>query len=188
MHERTGRVLDAAARLLALAGGALLLAAGMVTVASVVGRALVPFGFAPIKGDFELVSMACAPAIFAFLPWCQLRRGHVTVDMAVAALPPRIRAALGLAGDLVMTAVAAVILWRLWIAFGERLPFLARDTRAVLGWGERPFFPERSAELGIALWIPYAASVVGAALFLIVCLYTVWRGAVWTVQGQEGRA
>jgi TRAP-type C4-dicarboxylate transport system permease small subunit len=188
MREGTGRVLDAAARALALAGGVLLLAAGLLTVASVAGRALVPFGFTPLKGDFELVSMACAVAVFSFLPWCQLRRGHVTVDIVVGALPPRARAAFGLAGDLVMTAVSVLILWRLWIAFGERLPFFTRDTRAFLGWGARPFFPERSAELGIALWIPYAACVAGATLFVIACIYTVWRSAAWTLAGHEGRA
>ncbi|MFN3643835.1 MAG: TRAP transporter small permease [Gemmobacter sp.] len=174
--------------MLALFGGLLLLAVALLTVASVIGRGLVPFGLAPIKGDFELVSMACALAVFAFLPWCQLRRGHVTVDILSNLLPARLQAALGLAGDLVMTAIAWVILWRLWAAFGERLPFLSPDLRRALGFGPRPFFPETSYELGIPFWYPYGGAVIGAALFLIVCLYTVGRSLRWTIRGREGEA
>jgi TRAP-type C4-dicarboxylate transport system permease small subunit len=188
MRERIGAALGALARGLALAGGLLLLAAAALTVASVAGRALVPFGLAPVKGDFELVSMACALAVFSFLPWCQLRRGHVTVDIVANLMPPRVHAALGLAGDAAMTGVAAVILWRLWIAFGERFPYGSDGIRAALGMGPRPFFPESSYELGIPVWIPYAGAVAGAALFLAVCAFTVWRSAAWTVAGREAGA
>lgn len=188
LREGIGRSLDALARALALAGGALLLAAALLTVVSVAGRALVPFGLSPVKGDFELVSMACALAVFSFLPWCQLRRGHVTVDILSNALPPRAQAALGLAGDLAMTVVAAVIVWRLSIGFGERLPHGSPALRQTLGWGMRPFFPDRSYELAIPMWIPYGGALVCAGVFLLVCLYTLWRSAAWTLAGREGRA
>ncbi len=180
-----GRAVEGAARALALFGGLVLLGAGLLTVASVVGRALVPLGLVPIKGDFELVSMGCAVAVFCFLPWCQLRRGHVTVDILARALPARANAALGLAGDLIMTAAAAVILWRLWLAFGERFPYGGPGLRAALRLGDRPFFPDRSYELAIPMWIPYGCALVGATAFLIVCLWTVRRSLGWTLAGRE---
>ena len=47
-----------------------LIALILLTVVSVVGRALFS---APIPGDFELVEIGMAVAVFAFLPYCQLR-------------------------------------------------------------------------------------------------------------------
>jgi TRAP-type C4-dicarboxylate transport system permease small subunit len=183
-----GRALDRAARILALAGGVVLAAIALVTVVSIAGRALVPLGMAPLKGDFELVAMGCGIAVFLFLPWCQMRRGHAGVDLAVARLPPRARAAFGLLGDACMALAAVVVLWRLWLGFAERLPHGGPGLRAALGMGERPFLPETSFELGIPVWIPYGICLAGAALLAVVSLYCVWRSLNWTLDGAEGRA
>ncbi|MDJ0932152.1 TRAP transporter small permease subunit [Breoghania sp.] len=48
-------------------------------------------------------------AIFYFLPWCQMQRGHVTVDIFVQPLGPRVNAGLSLAGNILLTACAALI-------------------------------------------------------------------------------
>lgn len=183
-----GRALDRACRMMALGGGLVLLAIAGVTVLSIAGRALSGFGLAPIKGDFELVAHGAALAIFSFLPWCQLKRGHVTVDILVDYMPQRVKAALGLIGDLVMTAIAVVILWRLWLGFGERWPGGTADLRAAFGFGPPPFFPETTYELEMPLYMPFGFAVLGAALFVIVCVYTVWRSLNWVIVGQEGQA
>ena len=119
LEARTGRVLDTLCRLLALGGGLVLVAAALVTVASIIGRSFLFVGLGPVRGDFELVEISCAIAIFAFLPWCQLNRGHVTVDVLVERLPARVKAVFGLIGDFAITIVSGLILWRLYLAFGE---------------------------------------------------------------------
>jgi TRAP-type C4-dicarboxylate transport system permease small subunit len=129
--------------------------------------------------------MGCAVAVFAFLPWCQVRRGHAAVDILTARLPPRGQAVFGLIGDAVMSVVAGVILWRLWLAFGERFPHGPDPWRAALGFGARPVFVETSAELGVPVWIPYLGALAGAALFALVCLHGLWRALNALLDGPD---
>ncbi|MEL6518486.1 MAG: TRAP transporter small permease [Pseudomonadota bacterium] len=188
LEARVGAVLEGVARILAWCGGIILVAIAVLTVASITGRALIVIGLSPIRGDFELVEAGCAIAIFCFLPWCQLRRGHVTVDVLVARFPLRVQAALGLIGDTLIALAAGVILWRIWLGLGEKFPYGSDGLREAVGFGMRPFFVETTYELELPIWIPYAAATAGAAVFFIVALYTVWRSLNWTLQGAEGRA
>ena len=59
--------------------------AGLVVV-SVIGRR---FFNSPVNGDFELVSMGAAIAVFTFLPYTQARRGNILVDTFTSWLPAR---------------------------------------------------------------------------------------------------
>ncbi|MBS9716202.1 TRAP transporter small permease [Pseudohalocynthiibacter aestuariivivens] len=186
MQHKAGRKLEAIARWLAYFGGLTLVSIAVLTVVSITGRKLSGFGFGPIKGDFELVEAGCAIAVFSFLPWCQIKRGHVTVDIFIARLPLRIQAALGFLGDTLLTLVSAIILWRFWLGFGEKFPYGTDTFRTVLGMGSKPFFPETTYELELPVWIPYGLSLIGAIFFLIVCVYTMWRSLNWTLNGQEG--
>ncbi|MEL6801074.1 MAG: TRAP transporter small permease [Pseudomonadota bacterium] len=188
LEARVGAVLEGIARILAWCGGIILVAIAVLTVASITGRALIVIGLSPIRGDFELVEAGCAIAIFCFLPWCQLRRGHVTVDVLVARFPLRVQAALGLIGDTLIALAAGVILWRIWLGLGEKFPYGSDGLREAVGFGMRPFFVETTYELELPIWIPYAAATAGAAVFFIVALYTIWRSLNWTLQGAEGRA
>ena len=180
-----GRKLEKASKWLAYVGGTVLAGIALMTVVSIIGRALIPFGLKPIKGDFELVEAGCAIAIFAFLPWCQIRRGHVTVDIFIQNLPSRVQAFLGLVGDTLLMVASYVILWRLWLGFGEKFPYGGDGFRQALGMGSKPFFVETTYELELPIWIPYAAALVGAALFFIVALYCVWRALNWVLDGRE---
>ncbi|MGH6902063.1 MAG: TRAP transporter small permease subunit, partial [Geminicoccaceae bacterium] len=83
-----GRALHLTATAVALIGGAILFALTLLTVVSVAGRAVFS---APIPGDFELVEVGMAVAIFAFLPYCQIVRGNVIVDLFTAKASPRTR-------------------------------------------------------------------------------------------------
>ncbi len=166
------RVVHTAALALALAGGLALIAMTALTVLSVTGRGLVFAGLGPVPGDYELVEMGAAFAIFCFLPWCQLQRGHVTVDLFMARAGPRANAAVDLIANLLLTAAAAVIFWRLW-----------------LGLLDKQRYGETSFILGIPLWIGYAAAAVGAALFVLVSAYTTVRSLrEFRDAGREGGA
>ena len=184
-ERSVGRAVRALSRLAAYAGGILLAGLALMTVASIVGRRLSGLGLGPITGDYELVAHGVALAVFAFLPWCQVERGHVSVDLVADALPARAKAALGLVADALVAAAALVILVQLWAGFGEKFPHGSDAARGTLGMGPRPFFPETTYELEIPVWIPYGAAVVLAALFAATALYTVWRALNWTLDGAE---
>lgn len=186
-EARVGRVLEQLARWLAYGGGALLVGMALVTVFSVIGRALLSFGLGPIRGDFELVEAGCAIAIFAFLPWCQLRRGHVTVDIVVDRLSGGMKAFFGMLGDIAIAGIAGLILWRLYLGFGEKFPYGGPAFRDALGMGAKPFFPETTYELELPVWIPFGLATIGATLFFVVSLYTVWRSLNWLLDGAEAQ-
>jgi TRAP-type C4-dicarboxylate transport system permease small subunit len=82
----------------AVTGGALSLAVALLVVVSVVGRR---FFNAPIPGDFELVQMATAIAVFSFLPYCQACRGNIVVDTFTSRLPARANVLIDAFWDLV---------------------------------------------------------------------------------------
>jgi len=186
-QARTGRAIEALARALAYAGGALLVLIALLTVASITGRALIFAGLGPIRGDFELVEIGCAIAVFYFLPWCQLRRGHVTVDILIDRFPERARAAFGLIGDIAVFVAASIIAWRLYLGFAEKFPYGPAPLREALSMGSKPFFAETTYELQLPVWVPYGLALIGAAVFALVSAYTVWRSLNWTLAGREGQ-
>ena len=63
-----GRFLLKLVTYLAICGGLVLVAIVLINFISIAGRTI--FG-KPLTGDFELVEMGCAVAIFSFLPLCQ---------------------------------------------------------------------------------------------------------------------
>ena len=84
---------------IALLGGLLLLCVAALVVLSVIGRWLggTPLGrtfpwLGPINGDFEMVQMATAIAVFAFLPYAQAQRGNIFVDTFTSKLSARTNA------------------------------------------------------------------------------------------------
>lgn len=185
-EQRVGRVIAVISRWMAIGGGILLTAMAVMTVVSIVGRIFTQYGLGPVPGDYEMVANGCALAVFAFLPFCQLYRGHVTVDILTIQFPRRVQAWIGFAGDVLITLAAVVILKQLWHGFGEKLPYGSDGLREALGMGYKPFFPETTYELEIPVWIPYGFALIGALMFVIVSFYTVWRSLNWALQGQEG--
>ena len=189
VHEKADRIggfVEACARALAWLGGTVLAAVAVTTVVSITGRALDGMGLSAVTGDYEIVANGCAIAVFFFLPWCQLKRGHVTVDILTDAFPPRVQAVFGLMGDVLITLVSVVILRQLWFGFGEKFPYGSDRMRETLGMGYKPFFPETTYELQIPVWMLYAVALLGATLMVLVGLYTVWRAWGWVRAGQEG--
>lgn len=185
METRVGRGVEALAKGWAILGGIVLVALAVMTVVSIIGRALTGMGLGPIPGDYELVANGCAIAIFAFLPWCQLRRGHVTVDIFINMLSARAIAVFGFLGDVLVLVVSAVITRQLYLGWGEKFPYGSDALRDALSMGFKPFFAETTYELQIPVWIPYTAALVGAVLMVVVAAYTVWRSLNWVIAGQE---
>lgn len=167
MYSTISRLLTGLSRLLAMLGGALLLAITALVVLSVSGRALIWAGLGPIPGDFELVEAATALAVFCFLPWCQMERGHVSVDIFADQLGTRANTVLAVLFDLAMTAAAGFILWRLWAGMQDKMQY--NETTFILQ------FP---------VWWGYAVCVPVGAVFVIVCAWTVVRSLV---EGRTGR-
>jgi len=104
------RLLDRLARMLALLGGALAMGLAVLVTTSVTLRA---FGLGGVRGDFEFVQMGVALMVFAFMPWCQARRGNVMVDSFTSRLPPRMQAVLDALWEVVFAGMMALIAWRL---------------------------------------------------------------------------
>ncbi|MCA4918440.1 MAG: TRAP transporter small permease [Roseomonas sp.] len=104
------RLLDRLARMLAQLGGALAMGLAVLVTTSVTLRA---FGLGGVRGDFEFVQMGVALMVFAFMPWCQARRGNVMVDSFTSRLPPRMQAVLDALWEVVFAGMMALIAWRL---------------------------------------------------------------------------
>jgi TRAP-type C4-dicarboxylate transport system permease small subunit len=124
-------------------------------VVSVVMRWLINVS---IPGDIELVQIATALSVFAFLPICQARRGNIVVDTFTSALPARVRVLLDALWDVVYALVTAIIAWRL-----------------VLGALDTIRSGTVSMMLGLPIGWAIAACAVMAAFLAFVALATAVR-------------
>ena len=111
--ERVGPLsglLERSARQWALAGGLVLLAAAGLTVVSGLSRW---FTSQPVRGDFEIISIASGLAVLSSLAWCAARRGNILVDSFTGWLPPGVNRVIDGFWQLVWAAVMGVIAWRM---------------------------------------------------------------------------
>lgn len=164
-----------AAKVMALLGGLLLLVLIATTCLSIVGRMLNTIGntsfvetgfgslaiflqkFVPINGDFELVEMGIALAIFMFLPWCQLNRRHAAVDVfTVRMFSARGNAFLLLIWEILFVGVLALITVRLYAGMGDRIAY--NETTFLLQW---------------PVWWAYAACSIAGAMATLIGLYSI---------------
>lgn len=128
----------------ALLGGVLVLAIMIVTSINIgafgLDRIARTFGenVSALPGYEDFVSLAISGAALMFFPYCQLRRGHVVVDLFASAFPlPLVRFLDRL--WLVVTALLAFFLLY-WMTNGM---FETRDDSVltpVLGWAQWPFY------------------------------------------------
>jgi hypothetical protein len=112
---------------IAVLGGLLSLGIATLVVVSVLGRWVAGMDWAraiadrlgvtlgPINGDFEMVQMATAIAIFAFLPYAQARRANIVVDTFTGMLPRRLTSLIDAFWDLVYAAVVGVLAASLFV-------------------------------------------------------------------------
>ncbi len=143
------------ARALTWLGALILAAISVLSVVSIVGRALTRFGLSPVPGDFELVEVGTALAVFCFLPWAHLKGGHAFVDILWGKYSLSMKRALTIAFDALMLLVWALLTWRLFHGMV--------DYRAA---GEETFI------LHLPIWWAYAGCVALSTLGLVIY---VWR-------------
>jgi TRAP-type C4-dicarboxylate transport system permease small subunit len=105
------------ARALAFVGGVSLLVAALITTVSVVLRW---FTSQPIRGDFEMVSIASGVGVFGFLAYGTLMRANILVDTFSTWLPRRVA---GVVDGFWMLVWAGVAFW-----LAERMTLGALET------------------------------------------------------------
>ena len=149
-----GRSLYFLSRVLAAAGGAVLVAVTVMSVTSIASRTLTG---SSLLGDFELVQLGSAIAVAAFLPWGQMRGTHVFVDFFTTRLRPRAREILDSGAALLFAVCAALVAWRMLEG--------TADLRAS---------GETSMLLGVPTWYAYVAMSPSFALLAATALYTSW--------------
>lgn len=132
------------ATVFAVLGSAVALVTGLMTVASVIGRAALS---APIPGDVELTQFGIALAISLGLPWCQLRRANIIVDFFTQRLSPRRQQWLDGIGALLLAVMCALLAWRTGVG--------ALSVRQA---------GEQSMILALPMWWAYASLAPGLAL------------------------
>ncbi len=150
-----GARLFALSESLAVLGGISLVVITVFTVLSVVGRTALDM---PILGDQEIVELGCAIAIFAFMPYCQMRAANVIVDFFTARLSPSARDCLDALMNAIFSACILIVTWRL--AVGGIGTFNSSDA---------------SMFLRIPLWWGYSFAFVACVLWTLACLYSVRR-------------
>jgi len=143
----------------ALAGGVLLLLITFVTSYNVgaftLDRIANTFGLTvgglPGYEDFVRLLVSCAALMF--FPYCQLRRGHVAVDLFTNSFPPALRGFLNRLW-LVATAVLAAFLGY-WMTIGLFETRADDTSTSILGWVEWPFYAP--GIVSMILWAIIAA-------------------------------
>lgn len=138
----------------AIVGSAVAMLTGLMTVASVIGRAAMS---APIQGDVELTQFGIGLAISLGLPWCQLRGANIIVDFFTQNASPRSTRMLDGIGALLIAAMCGVLAWRTGVG-----------AVSVKEAGEQ------SMILSLPMWWAYASLAPGLALAGVIAL---WQAA-----------
>lgn len=135
-----GKVIAVACAFLAILGGVFFLAEALMSVTSVIGRALFNL---PVPGDYELVQMLSAMGIAMCLPYCQLKRGHVFVDFFTLWAPPALKRVLDAIASLLLAGASFLLAWRIWDGMLEMREY--GETSMVIAlpvwWGYIPVAP-----------------------------------------------
>ena len=150
--ERLERASNALAGVLVAFGGLCLLVACGLTVLSIVGSLTIR----PLPGEIELVEALCGLAVFAFLPYCQLKRGHVGVDLIISAFGPKAMNFTQVVGDVLIAVLLGLVTWRHFVGTMDKF-----------GNGEI------TPLLLIPVWWGYAVALVLLLANLIICLFVV---------------
>lgn len=167
-------LMERLARFMAILGGLVLTAMIALTCVSVLGRglntlghsdllksisdaaasALIATGVGPVFGDFELVEAGVSFTIFAFLPICQLHRGHATVDVFATAFPRWLNRLLETVWEVLLSALILLITWRLFLGMEDKMRY--NETTFILQ------FP---------VWWAFALSFGAALVASVVAVY-----------------
>jgi len=133
-------------------GGVTIFAVTLAVTASVVMRNI---GLGGIRGDFEMVELAAASCASLFLPLCQLKRGHVVVDLFTDWLPRVVRARLEALWSLLFAGCWAALCW-----------FLMQ------GLSDSYAYDDKTMLLNFPVWTVYLPAVFATGLAALIALVT----------------
>lgn len=148
------RLLEKTADGLALIGGVILISIVLVTTlnagAFILDRIAGAFGanVSGLPGYEEFVRLSISCAALMFLPYCQLKRGHVAVDLFVKGLPRRVQILLNQLWLAVTVGIAVYL--TIWMVRGMIEKHEDGVITGVLGWVEWPFYGP--GILSLILW------------------------------------
>jgi hypothetical protein len=141
---KLGSWIERAAKAWALLAGAVLLSIMAVTslntlsfLAGWIGQ---PLGVSvpTLSGYEDFVSLAIAMAALGFMPWCQVQRGHIAIDLVADRLPKLLSASMD---KLWLMALAALgIFLAIWLGIGMLEARSDNALSPILGWPRWPFF------------------------------------------------
>jgi TRAP-type C4-dicarboxylate transport system permease small subunit len=129
LARANGRVAMWLARIAAAA----LAVIAVVTFGDVIGRY---FFHAPFAFTVELTQMAMAVVVYFGVGLVTHENAHISADFVTLRLPPRLRALLAVATDLLALAFLAVMVWQLW----RKAEFLRVKGDTTMVW-EVPLWP-----------------------------------------------
>jgi len=147
------------AKLFAVIGATVAVLVGVMTVTSIIGRAL---WARPVQGDVEITQFGIALCISLCLPWAQWRRANIIVDFFTQGWPARAQQRMDSTGAMLLAAMCLLLAWR----------------SAVGAQGVREA-GEASMVLDLPMWWVYASLSPGLALTAAVALWQAqrrWRG------------
>jgi TRAP-type C4-dicarboxylate transport system permease small subunit len=125
----TGRLLLAASKYLAIAGGLVFVGLVIMSIVSITGRKLISW---PVPGDVEVLQMCAAFASSCFFAYCHMINGDVKVDFFTHNLAPAKVRSLDAFGALMVGLFGTLIAWR--TAAGAIAVKDVGETSAILGW------------------------------------------------------
>ena len=153
--DPVGRVLFQISRTFAIFGGLVLCAMALLTTISVIGRSAISM---PVTGDFELIAIGTGVAVFAFLPYCQLVRENVIVDIFMSKTPFRARTFCDFIGNFFYVVIIILMLWRL-----------------PLGGIDLYDNDQMTLVLEVPQWWTFPLAILCLILLLVVNIYTTVR-------------
>ncbi|MDH5489251.1 MAG: TRAP transporter small permease [Rhodospirillaceae bacterium] len=139
-------------KMAAILGGLIMTGLIAMVAVSATGRY---FFSTPIYGDFEMVALGTAITVFLFLPYCQMRRGNVIVDLFLSWAPKKVQTAFDVVGALLLAVISAVLAWRM-----------------TLGGFNAIEYNETTYILALPLWWAYPFAVLSFALLFLASIYT----------------
>ena len=110
-------------------------------------------------GYEDFVRLMVSAAVPMLFPYCQLRRGHVAVDLLVERMPQAVQRAIDVVALVGMTLLVLFLLY--WMAIGMVETRADHAVSRVLGWPEWPFY--LPGLVSLALWALVAGLDAGRA-------------------------
>jgi len=142
----------------ALLGGVLVIAIVLVTAANVgafmADRIASSFGsnVRALPGYEDFVRLAVSVAALTFIPYCQMRKGHIAVDLFVQAMPKVLQGLLDRLWLALTAALGAFLCYWMWVGMLETRS--DNTLTPILGWPEWPWYGP--GIISMALWCAVA--------------------------------